>query len=140
MGQLGHGPDRIESTKPRRIDGWPEGTKFLQIAAGGMHTALLTTKNEVLTFGMNDDGALGRPCEDPDSGVSFEGKPVKFPLNVGKIVMISAGDSHTAALTETGAVVSWGTFRVKLSVSFDLFYPLDCVLLFSYRIRKNPWV
>jgi len=30
-----------------------------------------------------------------------------------KIVMVSAGDSHTAALSETGRVYIWGTFRVR---------------------------
>ena len=29
----------------------------------------------------------------------------------GKVVMISAGDSHSAALTEDGRVFAWGTFR-----------------------------
>ena len=29
-----------------------------------------------------------------------------------KIVQISAGDSHTAALTQSGNVMGWGSFRV----------------------------
>lgn len=30
-----------------------------------------------------------------------------------KVVQVSGGDSHTAALTEEGAVYIWGSFRVR---------------------------
>lgn len=30
-----------------------------------------------------------------------------------KVVQVSAGDSHTAALTEDGRVFVWGSFRVR---------------------------
>lgn len=30
-----------------------------------------------------------------------------------KVVQVSAGDSHTAALTEDGRVFLWGSFRVR---------------------------
>lgn len=30
-----------------------------------------------------------------------------------KVVQVSAGDSHTAALTEDGVVFIWGSFRVS---------------------------
>lgn len=32
-----------------------------------------------------------------------------------KVVQVSAGDSHTAALTEDGTVFIWGAFRVSHS-------------------------
>lgn len=32
-----------------------------------------------------------------------------------KVVQVSAGDSHTAALTEDGRVFLWGSFRVRRS-------------------------
>lgn len=32
-----------------------------------------------------------------------------------KVVQVSAGDSHTAALTEEGAVYVWGSFRVSIA-------------------------
>ncbi|KAK0673991.1 regulator of chromosome condensation 1/beta-lactamase-inhibitor protein II [Cercophora samala] len=34
--------------------------KVTQLATGGMHSAALTTTNEILTWGVNDNGALGR--------------------------------------------------------------------------------
>ena len=33
-----------------------------------------------------------------------------------KVIQVSAGDSHTAALTEDGRVFLWGSFRVRLGL------------------------
>lgn len=60
------------------------------------------------TFGCNDDGALGRETNEEMS----EYDPGKVELS-DKIVQVSAGDSHTAALTEEGEVYIWGSFRVR---------------------------
>ena len=63
----------------------------------------------MLTWGCNDEGALGRAVEDggeysPGHVTGLEGIVV---------VQISAGDSHTAALTQNGDVYCWGVFRVS---------------------------
>lgn len=63
---------------------------------------------QVYTFGCNDEGALGRDT-------SVEGSetiPGVVDLSE-KVVQVSAGDSHTAALTEDGRVFLWGSFRVR---------------------------
>lgn len=63
---------------------------------------------QVYSFGCNDEGALGRDT-------SVEGSemvPGKVELQE-KVVQVSAGDSHTAALTEDGRVFLWGSFRVR---------------------------
>ena len=62
---------------------------------------------QVITFGCNDEGALGREVED---GSEYIPRRVDIPE---RIVQISAGDSHTAALSESGQVYIWGNFRVK---------------------------
>ncbi|KAH9634843.1 hypothetical protein HF086_016122, partial [Spodoptera exigua] len=61
----------------------------------------------VWTFGCNDEGALGRAT----SGESEEGTPgaVRLPAPA---VCIAAGDSHSAALLNTGDVYAWGAFRI----------------------------
>lgn len=66
---------------------------------------------QVITFGCNDEGALGRPT--PEEG--SESRPGKVELD-GKVVQISAGDSHSAALLEDGRVFAWGAFRVGLLI------------------------
>lgn len=42
--------------------------------------------------------------------------PAKVDLGE-KVVQVSAGDSHTAALTEEGTVYVWGSFRVSVAVN-----------------------
>lgn len=38
-----------------------------------------------------------------------------------KVVQVSAGDSHTAALTDDGTVFIWGAFRVSHTSMFNAF-------------------
>lgn len=66
---------------------------------------------QVYTFGCNDEGALGRDTTEEES----EMVPGKVALE-DKVVQVSAGDSHTAALTEDGTVYIWGAFRVSYPV------------------------
>ena len=51
-------------------------------------------------------------------GSEFEPGKVDIP---GKVTLISAGDSHTAALLEDGRVFIWGTFRVSIFLFFSKF-------------------
>lgn len=64
--------------------------------------------SQLYTFGCNDEGALGRDTTEEGS----ETVPAKVTLEQ-KVVQVSAGDSHTAALTEDGTVYIWGSFRVS---------------------------
>lgn len=43
--------------------------------------------------------------------------PAKVDLGE-KVVQVSAGDSHTAALTEEGVVYVWGSFRVSIGFPY----------------------
>lgn len=36
------------------------GEKWVEVACGGMHTVALSSQGEVWTWGVNDEGALGR--------------------------------------------------------------------------------
>lgn len=105
VGQLGLGPDVLEKTRPAIV---PLEYDLVDVCAGGMHTVCLTKEGKVLTFGCNDEGALGRPTTEDDS--EFTAGLVELP---GKAVQISAGDSHTCALLDDGRVFAWGTFRVS---------------------------
>jgi len=102
-GQLGLGEDIMEKTRCGLVSGIVDA---VDLAAGGMHTAVLDSEGRVWTFGCNDEGSLGRLVD--EEGECFKPEKVELP---GKIVQISSGDSHTAALSETGQVFIWGTFR-----------------------------
>ncbi len=102
-GQLGLGEDILDRTKPALVKGL-EGV--VDICAGGMHSVCLTREGKVFTFGCNDDGSLGR--ETDDDAECFNPGRVPIP---GKVVQVSAGDSHSVALTEEGKAYYWGTFR-----------------------------
>ncbi|KAI9556936.1 hypothetical protein GHT06_016730 [Daphnia sinensis] len=103
VGQLGLGPDVLEKNRPALVD---QVKDVIDVVAGGMHTVCLTSKGEIYTFGCNDEGALGRDTS--EEGSEFEPGLVNLP---GKATLISAGDSHTAALLEDGRCFIWGTFR-----------------------------
>eukprot|EP00092_Neocalanus_flemingeri_P036995 GFUD01040278.1.p1 GENE.GFUD01040278.1~~GFUD01040278.1.p1 ORF type:complete len:513 (-),score=145.40 GFUD01040278.1:94-1632(-) len=102
-GQLGLGEDVMEKTRPGLVD---KIKNAVDAVAGGMHTAVLDLKGKVWTFGCNDEGSLGREVAEEEECFV----PGVVGLE-GKVVMLSAGDSHTAALTEEGNVWAWGTFR-----------------------------
>ncbi|KAF6226819.1 hypothetical protein HO173_012323 [Letharia columbiana] len=112
----------------------------VQMATGGMHCVALRNDNKILTWGVNDHGALGRDTEwgggwkdmdggdhDQDSDNSEselnpkESSPTAidsscFPANT-VFTQVAAGDNATFALTEEGLVYGWGTFKVKYSAS-----------------------
>ncbi|KAH8692173.1 putative pheromone response protein [Talaromyces proteolyticus] len=107
----------------------------VQISAGGMHGIALTHDNKVLTWGVNDQGALGRDTnwdgglvdmdkaqEDSDSDDDEEievnpkeATPTEIDLSgvePGTIfTQVVAADSASFALTDDGLVYGWGTFR-----------------------------
>lgn len=103
VGQLGLGEDVMERKRPALVT-LPE--EIVQAEAGGMHTVCLGVSGTIYTFGCNDEGALGRDTTDEGS----ETTPGKVELSE-KVVQVSAGDSHTAALTEDGRVFVFGSFR-----------------------------
>ncbi|KAI9853133.1 MAG: hypothetical protein M1824_001524 [Vezdaea acicularis] len=104
----------------------------VQVAVGGMHCAALTHDNKILTWGVNDQGALGRDTtwegglrdmddssddeSASDSGLNpKEATPTAIPSDSfpeGTVfTCIAAGDSNTFAVTDDGRVWGWGTFR-----------------------------
>jgi regulator of chromosome condensation len=67
FGMLGHGEGEPERSRPARVD--LGEARAVQVACGGMHTVALTADGAVLTWGVNDEGALGRPT----SGTAWQG-------------------------------------------------------------------
>ncbi|CAH3166002.1 unnamed protein product [Porites lobata] len=108
VGQLGLGEDILERKKPAFVKGL-DGLKVVQVECGGMHTVALTSDGKVYTWGCNDEGGLGRVTSS-DNGEEFTAGIVQDMESV-KVVMVSAGDSHTMALSDKGTVFGWGTYR-----------------------------
>lgn len=69
--QLGHGKvddgQEMIAKVPTKVDLRPaqiKGEDICAVAAGGLHTVALTSAGHILSFGCNDDEALGRVCND----------------------------------------------------------------------------
>ncbi|EFX00743.1 ran exchange factor prp20 [Grosmannia clavigera kw1407] len=140
-GELGLGSVRFEGKKPidvkrpRLNHNLAAGrVDVVQIAAGGMHAVALTKDNRILTWGVNDQGALGRKTNwegglrdadaeeesdnEDDTGLNpLESTPTEIDtdglINGTKFVQVVASDSATFALTEDGRIYGWGTFRAS---------------------------
>ncbi|KAK6713507.1 hypothetical protein SNK04_004472 [Fusarium graminearum] len=156
-GELGLGSKRINNKKPidvkrpRLNDNLAAATTgVVQISCGGMHAVALTHDNKILTWGVNDQGALGRDTtwdgglrdmdsaedsdsdDEDDSGINpKESTPTavddEFFAPGTKFVQVVASDSASFTLTEDGRVYGWGTFRSS-----------DGILGFSETIKIQP--
>jgi regulator of chromosome condensation len=137
-GELGLGSSKkaIDVKRPRlNANLAADSVGVVQIVAGGMHAMALTHDNKILTWGVNDQGALGRDTtwdgglrdvedeedsdsddDDADSGMNpKESTPTAISSDVFPedtvFVQVAAGDSTSFALTDDGQVWGWGTFR-----------------------------
>ena len=100
QGQLGHGEEANE-LRPRLIECIPA---VARVTAGARHTAVITRDGAVWSFGHGGYGRLGHGSNNrrellPKRISGFENKVIKH---------ISAGGSHTVALTQTGEVFTFG--------------------------------
>ena len=140
-GELGLGSERRNGKKPKDVRR-PRLNDLLsaktvgvvQLAVGGMHCVALTHDNKIVTWGVNDQGALGRVTaldaplkdidaesesgsdDDDDFGLNpKESTPTAIPgdaFGEAILVQVVATDSASFALTAEGTVYGWGTFRV----------------------------
>ncbi|GMF79152.1 unnamed protein product [Aspergillus oryzae] len=128
-GELGLGPERnaVDVKRPR-LNPYLSADKVgvVQVAVGGMHCVALTHDNKILTWGVNDQGALGRDTtwdggykevednksdadsdSDDDPALNpYESTPTAIPSDTFPestvFVEVAAGDSSSFALTEDG--------------------------------------
>ena len=107
-GQLALGEEVLSCTRPRRQPFF-DALDAVAVAAGGLHTLVLTRAGAVYAWGCNDERALGHSAEEfsvarVEGLVDGAGAPER-------IVQVACGDSISAALTADGRVFTWGTFR-----------------------------
>ncbi|KAK8116484.1 GDP/GTP exchange factor [Apiospora kogelbergensis] len=139
-GELGLGPKKYEGKKPidvkrprinHQLDAGKVGV--VAMACGGMHAVALTHDNRILTWGQNDDHALGRDThwEGGTRDIDDEDTPGEVNLSAlhpdAKITAVAACDSASFVLTDDGYVYAWGTFRGT-----------DGIIGFTDNIRVQP--
>ncbi|KAJ6780383.1 hypothetical protein PWT90_03527 [Aphanocladium album] len=154
-GELGLGPTKTEKSRPSRNSHLDPGNpkaefKIVQICCGGMHTVALTSDSNIVTWGTNDNFALGRDTEwdgvlrdvgDEDEHGElnpYESTPTAIPSSCfargTKFAQVAAGDSCSFALTTDGLVYGWGTFRDS-SGNQEFGYDADGKLI---KCQKTP--
>ncbi|XP_004701437.1 probable E3 ubiquitin-protein ligase HERC4 [Echinops telfairi] len=101
-GQLGLGLDCKKQASPQLIKSLL-GIPFMQVAAGGAHSFVLTLSGAIFGWGRNKFGQLGLN----DENDRYVPNLLKS-LRSQKIVYICCGEDHTAALTKEGGVFTFG--------------------------------
>ncbi|VIO89751.1 conserved hypothetical protein,hypothetical protein [Brugia malayi] len=124
-GQLGFRPDSVESDSqmmivPRLVYGAPTGQNGVtvkSIASGERHTLFLSDDGKVWSCGSNYNGELGR-------GGVREGSYTIYPVHISStvsIIQISAGRSHSMAVSDDGRLFAWGSnSHGQLAMSGDI--------------------
>ena len=79
--------------------------KVVRVAGGGLHNVTLDADGQVYSWGCNDDKCLGQTSE----------REWKFKRVAGfgdeEVIQVDGGDSHSACVTSSGKVFSWGLYR-----------------------------
>jgi len=103
-----------EAKRPKEMK-YLRGTSILQVACGGLHSLALRADGTVLSWGCNDDGALGRLTETGAENAIAEFIPelIANSSSLGIVARVACGDCHSLALTLHGQVYMWGCYKDK---------------------------
>ncbi|KAG6612606.1 E3 ubiquitin-protein ligase HERC4 [Phytophthora cinnamomi] len=104
FGQLGIGSEVQAQHSPARV-ALPAGVRVQHVAAGWAHSALVSTTGDVFTFGWGLYNQLGH------GSTQNELEPVVVDALQGldsDVVQVACGNWHTAALTASGDLYTWG--------------------------------
>jgi alpha-tubulin suppressor-like RCC1 family protein len=101
-GILGNGTGSSTRTTPQLVSGT---RTYRQVAVGGAHTCAVTTTYKAFCWGYNNSGQLGN-----GSAASFSLTPVAVAGTL-QFRQVSAGGSHTCAVTTSNKAYCWGYGR-----------------------------
>lgn len=102
-GRLGHGTFEKHLPNPTEVNFF-SGIPLKTVNCGSAHNILVDTNGRCFTWGKCHYGQLGHGEGNQDETIP---RPVSS-LNTVRIKSIGAGDSHVLAVTDEGAVYSWG--------------------------------
>jgi len=129
--QLGLGPTVTNISRPR-LHAWikeaiengtlgaEKGAGLEQVCVGAMHSLAIDELGRIWSWGINDEGQLGRVTEgiagvDKDELEStitqVEGLQIDDTETPFRAVQVAAGGSVSVALSEKGEVRCWGSFK-----------------------------
>ncbi|XP_058836150.1 probable E3 ubiquitin-protein ligase HERC2 isoform X2 [Topomyia yanbarensis] len=122
-----------ENIAPKAIEGL-DGVNVVQIAAHceGRHVLVLSSANEVWSWGVGDGGRLGH-----GDTISKEIPTRIVALAEKQVCGIACGASYSAAITSSGELYTWGrgTYgRLGHGNSDDKFVPTQVQALKSYNV------
>ncbi|KZV94992.1 RCC1/BLIP-II protein [Exidia glandulosa HHB12029] len=139
--QLGLGPDTTKVTRPR-LHAWVKeavesgllggpGAGFETVCVNGMHNLAVDELGRIWSWGINDEGQLGRRTSNVDDPArpgekldrdELESTPAlveELDPEVFRAVQVAAGGSVSVAVSDKGEVRSWGCFRWDGVFGFD---------------------
>ncbi|KAE8099718.1 hypothetical protein FH972_017675 [Carpinus fangiana] len=90
---------------PRQVTSGLGSRRVRAVAAAKHHTVVATEGGEVFTWGSNREGQLGYTSVDTQS------TPRRVSSLRSKIVAVAAANKHTAVVSESGEVFTWGCNR-----------------------------
>ncbi len=80
----------------------------IQIAAGFVHSLVLTSSHQLYAFGQNDYGELGNSTNDGTEAPNPTPTLVTLPGAIGPVIQIAAGGFDSFALTASGQLYAFG--------------------------------
>jgi uncharacterized repeat protein (TIGR02543 family) len=106
-GQLGDGTANSRTTPTLiNVPNLQSGETIAQVTAGSYHSLAVTTQGRVYAWGLNGSGQLGNGTTTSHNTPTLIHVP---NLQSGEtIAQVTAGDSHSLAVTSQGRVYAWG--------------------------------
>jgi cysteine-rich repeat protein len=111
QGQLGHGTLSTgnigDNESPAAAGDLDLGGRVKQLVAGGFHTCALLDGGQVRCWGRAAEGQLGHGSTETIGDDETPGSMPPVPLD-GMVKQLAAGELHTCALMDSGAIRCWG--------------------------------
>ena len=114
-----------------------DNPEWTQLACGTYHTAALTKRGEVFTWGYHYDGQLGHG---DDKGCKHI--PTKVASLDGVIIVkIACGVRHMAALTDKGELLTWCVYRYISHIGLTFFqFTIQYDMVHKNSYRQGEWL